>query len=75
MSHNPKKTSAFTTVDRGHRKTAQNVPCDDHITKLFFLFAYVIIIIKLYSHIQCALYDELECSLALTHIVPIYTIK
>ena len=35
----------------------------------------VIIIIKLYCHIQRALYDELECSLALTHIVPVYTIK
>ena len=33
------------------------------------------IIIKLYCHIQRALYDELECSLAFTHIVPIYTIK
>ena len=32
------------------------------------------IIIKLYSHIQPALHDELECSLALTHIVPIYQI-
>ena len=31
-----------------------------------------IIIIKLYCHIQRALHDELECSLALTHIVPIY---
>ena len=31
----------------------------------------IIIIIKLYCHIQHALYDELECSLALTHIVPI----
>ena len=34
----------------------------------------IIIIIKLYCHIQRALHDELECSLALTHIVPIYTI-
>jgi len=25
----------------GHRKTAQNVPCDHHVTILFFLFAYV----------------------------------
>ena len=33
------------------------------------------IIIKIYCHIQRALHDELECSLALTHIVPIYTIK
>ena len=34
-------------------------------------------IIKLYCHIQRKLHDELECSLALTHIVPIYiyTIK
>ena len=30
---------------------------------------------KDYCHIQRALHDELECSLALTHIVPIYTIK
>ena len=30
------------------------------------------IIIKIYCHIQRALRDELECSLALTHIVPIY---
>ena len=36
---------------------------------------HVIIIIKLYCHIQRALHDELECSLALTHIVPIYIIK
>ena len=35
----------------------------------------IIIIIKLSCHIQRALHDELECSLALTHIVPIYTIK
>ena len=35
----------------------------------------IIIIIKLYCHIQRALHNELECSLALTHIVPIYTIK
>ena len=35
----------------------------------------VLIIIKLYCHIQRSLRDELECSLALTHIVPIYTIK
>ena len=33
---------------------------------------YIIIIIKLYCHIQRALHDELECSLALTQIVPIY---
>ena len=25
----------------GHRKTPQNVPCDHHVTILFFLFAYV----------------------------------
>ena len=41
----------------------------------FKLWATEIIIIKLYCHIQRALHDELECSLALTHIVPIYTIK
>ena len=35
----------------------------------------IIIIIKHYCHIQRALHAELECSLALTHIVPIYTIK
>ena len=35
----------------------------------------IIIILKLYCHIQRALHEELECSLALTHIVPIYTIK
>ena len=35
----------------------------------------ILIIIKLYCHIQRALHDELDCSLALTHIVPIYTIK
>ena len=34
-----------------------------------------IIIIKLYCHIQRAWHDELECSLTLTHIVPICTIK
>ena len=34
-----------------------------------------IIIMKFYCHIQRALHDELECSLALTHIVPIYIIK
>ena len=34
-----------------------------------------VFIIKHYCHIQRALHDELECSLALTHIVPIYTIK
>ena len=34
-----------------------------------------IIIIKLYCHIHRALHDELERSMALTHIVPIYTIK
>ena len=28
-----------------------------------------------YCHIQRALHDQLECSLAMTHIVPIYTIK
>ena len=33
------------------------------------------IIIKLYCHIQRALHDELEGSLAMTHILPIYTIK
>ena len=38
-----------------------------------YTFIYIIIIIiKLYGHIQRALHDELECSLALTHIVPIY---
>ena len=42
----------------------------------FFIYTFqIIIIIKLYCHIQHTLYDELECSLALTHIVPIYTIK
>ena len=35
----------------------------------------MIIIIKLYCHIQRALHDELECSLVLTPIVPICTIK
>ena len=25
----------------GHKKTAQYVPCDHHVTILFFLFAYV----------------------------------
>ena len=34
-----------------------------------------VIIIKLYCHFQHALHVKLECSLALTHIVPIYTIK
>ena len=38
-------------------------------------FHFHSIIIKLYCHIQRALHNELECSLALTHIVPIYTIK
>ena len=33
------------------------------------------VIIKLYCHIQRALHEELEGSLALTHIVPIYIIK
>ena len=42
----------------------------------FYIYTFqIIIIIKLYCHIQHTLYDELECSLALTHIVPIYTIK
>ena len=31
--------------------------------------------IKLYCHFQHALHVKLECSLALTHIVPVYTIK
>ena len=35
----------------------------------------IVIIIKLYCHFQHALHVKLECSLALTHIVPIYTIK
>ena len=35
----------------------------------------IILIIKLFCHIQRALHDELECSLALTHIVSIYKIK
>ena len=41
------------------------------------LLVYILrlIIIKLYCHIQRALHDELECSLALTHIMPICTIK
>ena len=30
------------------------------------------IIIKLYCYVQHALHDELECSLALIHTVPIY---
>ena len=36
---------------------------------------YFHVIIKLYCHIQRALHNELECSLALTHMVPIFTIK
>ena len=40
---------------------------------IFYIPNYIYIyIIKLYCHIQRALHDELECSLALTHIVPIY---
>ena len=43
------------------------------------ILSKIVIMIKLYCHIQRALHDELECSLALTHIVPkyiyIYTIK
>ena len=42
---------------------------------IFYIPNYIyiyIIIIKLYCRIQRALHDELECSLALTHIVPIY---
>ena len=35
----------------------------------------LLIIIKIYCRIQRALHGELECSLALTRIVPIYTIK
>ena len=41
----------------------------------YIIIILILIIIKLYCHIQRALHDELECSLALTHIVPIYTIK
>ena len=35
----------------------------------------IIIILKLYCHFQHALHVKLERSLALTDIVPIYTIK
>ena len=35
----------------------------------------LLIIIKLYCHIRCALHDELECSLALTHTVTIKLYK
>ena len=35
----------------------------------------VSLIIQLYCHFQHALHVKLECSLALTRIVPIYTIK
>ena len=38
----------------------------------FIVISVLKIIIKLYCQIQHALYDEMECSLALTHIVPIY---
>ena len=40
---------------------------------ILYIYIYIIIIITtLYCHIQRALHDELKCSLALTHIVPIY---
>ena len=39
---------------------------------IFYIPNYIYIIIKLYCLIQRALHDELECSLALSHIVPIY---
>ena len=40
---------------------------------IIYIYIYIYIYkIKLYCHIQRALHDELECSLALTHIVPIY---
>ena len=39
---------------------------------IIIILIILIIIIKLYCHIQYALHDELECRLALTHIVPIY---
>ena len=47
-------------------------PCMCHKT---IQYNGITIIIRLYCHIQRALHDELECSLALTHIVPMYTIK
>ena len=34
-----------------------------------------IIIVKLYCHFPQALHIKLECSLALTHVMHIYTIK
>ena len=46
-----------------------------YIPNYIYIYIYIYIyktIIKLYCHIQRALHDELECSLALTHIVPIY---
>ena len=42
---------------------------------LFYSGSSIIIIIKHYCHFQHALHVKFECSLALTHIVPIYTIK
>ena len=39
------------------------------------LLTTLLIIVTLYCHIKHALHVKLECSLALTHIWPIYTIK
>jgi hypothetical protein len=50
--------------NRWHFVSRLRVLCDVLLRKL-------LLIIKLYCHIQHILYDELECSLALTHILPI----
>ena len=47
-----------------------DLPVGDFAQSKDWIQCSIIIIIKLYCHIQCALHDELECSLALTHIVP-----
>ena len=45
-----------------------------HVLELYKAMKSLIFLFKNY-HIPRALHDEFECSLALTHIVPIYTIK
>ena len=55
--------------------TAASVESETGRIELVVYFHIIIIIIKLYCNFKHVLHVKLECSLALTHIVSIYTIK
>ena len=70
LFHNTRSVSfLFSNNDHETLKSLYKIMASGHVSA-FFISLFRLTLFK-----ALLLHDELECSLALTHIVPIYTIK